>query len=102
MAPDRRRSDRTASWVDASCHLHGHVSAVRLTDVSHDGCRGEVAARSMVPGDRVMLELSELLVLPATVAWVNGDETGFQFANPMLGALLSQFAMRHGRGRRLH
>lgn len=101
MAPDRRRTDRNA-WVEAACHARGRASRARLTNVSHDGCRAEMSAKGIVPGDRVILKLTELLVLPATVVWVHDDETGFAFANPMLGAMLSQFVLRHGKGQRLH
>jgi len=73
-----------------------------VTDISHDGCRAEVKVAGMAPGDRVMLTLSKLLVLPATVVWVNGAEIGCAFANPMLGAMLSEFALRDSRNRRLH
>jgi hypothetical protein len=102
MAPDRRKVARTNTWVEAACHIGGVVRPARLTDVSHEGCCAEMAVRIAAPGDRVVLTLTELLVLPATVVWVRGGRTGLEFANPMLGAMLSQFVIRHGKPDRLH
>jgi hypothetical protein len=102
MAPDRRRFSRTNTWVEAACHVRGTVRRARLTDVSNDGCRAEMAGKDTLPGDRVVIRLTDLLVLPATVVWVHERHAGLEFANPMIGAMLNQFVLRHGRKDQLH
>lgn len=102
MAPDRRRMDRTASWVEASCHVGGRSCRARISDVSPTGCRAVMGARNITPGDRVVLKLSDLMVLPATVIWYHEGQTGLEFASPILGAMLRQFVLRFGKLDRLH
>jgi hypothetical protein len=98
MAPDRRKCGRSDAWVEAECHLRGVVRRARLTGASQGGCRAQVAFEGMVPGDRVVLQLSELLALPATVVWVDeGGETGLEFTSPMVGAMLGQYILQYGR-----
>lgn len=101
MAPDRRRMDRSASWVEASCDIRGRACRARISDVSHDGCRAVMGSGTIAPGDRVVIKLTDLLVLPATVVWYREGQTGLQFASPMLGAMLSQFILRFGQFDRL-
>lgn len=101
MAPERRRMDRSASWVEASCDIRGRACRARISDVSHNGCRAVMWSRQITPGDRVVIRLSDLLVLPATVAWYREGQTGLEFASPMLGAMLSEFVQRFGQLDRL-
>jgi hypothetical protein len=61
-----------------------------------------VTIEGMAPGDRVLLKLTELLVLPATVIWADRWQSGLRFGNPMLGAMLGEFALRVGKRGRLH
>lgn len=106
MSPDRRKSARSPAWVEAACHIRGGVHPARLSEVSSVGCRMQLALAGASPGDRVVLQLTELLALPATVVWVSeigtSGEAGLEFASPMMGAMLGQFLLRHGKRGRLH
>jgi hypothetical protein len=102
MSPDRRVSGRSSFWIEATCHIDGAACRAKLTDVSIDGCRAEVTAAGLTAGNRVVLQLDDLLSLPATVAWVDGAQAGLEFGHPMMGAMLSQFILRYGRDDGLH
>lgn len=100
MTPERRKFAREKAPVAAACRVRGIAYRARLSEVSHLGCCAEIAREVAVPGERVLVQLGRLLVLPAVVRWVAGGKVGLEFANPLHGAMLSQFASRQGRARR--
>jgi hypothetical protein len=102
MVPDRRRDIRNEAAVLAACRIRGVAHRARLTNVSRYGCCAELQRNPAVPGERVLLRLSELLVLPATVRWVDERLAGLEFVNPMHGALLGRFATHRRRREVLH
>ena len=103
MAPDRslnRRKDaRSEAAIVAACRIRGIAHSARLTNLSMNGCCADIDRHPAIPGERVLVRLNPLLVLPATVKWVAGRQAGLEFENPIHGAILGQFAARRGRER---
>ena len=99
MAPERRRGARDNTWIDAECRIDGIAHRATLTNVSKYGCCAVMDGRVALPGERVMLRLTDLLVVPATVKWIHPGKVGLAFANPLLGGMLSKFALSNGSGR---
>lgn len=97
MQLERRKSDRENAAIAAACRVRGIAYRTRLSEVSPLGCCAEMAPEVALPGERVLLQLGRLLVVPAVVRWVAGDTAGLEFANPLHGARLSQIARRHNR-----
>ena len=102
MQLERRQSLRDRTAVAAACRVRGIAYRARISEVSSVGCCAEMAPDVAHPGERVLLQLGRLLVLPAVVRWVAGDRTGLEFANPLHGAMLEQFARRKHREGQLH
>ncbi|MBW8755403.1 MAG: PilZ domain-containing protein [Sphingomonadales bacterium] len=100
MEQERRKSDRANAAITAACRVRGIAYRARLSEVSHLGCCAEMARDVALPGERVLLQLGRLLVLPATVRWVVEGKAGLEFANPLHGTMLDQYARRQGRGQR--
>lgn len=80
--------------VNATCRVRGVGHRVKLLDMTKTGCRAEPSVLGAAPGDHVILQLTNLLVLPATILWVRGWRTGLSFSNPLHGAMLCEFARR--------
>ena len=97
MQPERRQSDREYAEIAAACRVRGIAYRARLSEVSRVGCCADMARDVASPGDRVLLQLGRTLVLPAVVRWVSGGKTGLEFANPLQGAMLNQYARRQVR-----
>ena len=91
MASERRQNPRTDLAVEIDCRFHGVARKGKLSNVSRQGCCLEMSGHSVIPGDRIALTPSKLLVLPATVAWTDGARAGLTFASPMIGNMLGQF-----------
>jgi hypothetical protein len=89
---DRRNADREDVVVAAACRVRGIAYRTRLSAVSHYGCCAEMAPGTVAPGERVLVQLGRLLVLPAVVCWVEDGRSGLEFANPLHGAMLSWYA----------
>lgn len=100
MEQQRRKSDRKNAAIAAACRVRGIAYRARLSEVSRLGCCAEMARDVVLPGERVLLQLGRLLVLPATVRWVADGKTGLEFANPLHGTMLDKYARRQGRARR--
>jgi hypothetical protein len=92
VEPDRRKLDREGMVVAAACRVRGIAYRARLSAVSRHGCCAEMAAGTVAPGERVLIQLGRLLVLPAVVCWVEDGRSGLEFANPLHGAMLSWYA----------
>lgn len=100
MEPERRQSDRENAAIAAACRVRGIAYRAELSEVSRVGCCAEMARDVALPGERVLLQLGKMLVLPAVVRWVSGGKAGLEFANPLHGAMLNQYARRQIKGRR--
>jgi hypothetical protein len=97
---ERRKFDRDDAAIAAACRVRGIAYRARLSEVSSVGCCAEMAPEVALPGERVLLQLGRLLVLPAVVRWVGDDgKAGLEFANPLHGAMLRQFARRQSQSR---
>ena len=92
MEPDRRKFGREDKVVAAACRVRGIAYRARLSAMSHHGCRAEMAEGTVKPGERVLVQLGRLLVLPAVVCWVEDGRSGLEFANPLHGVMLSWYA----------
>lgn len=100
MKPERRQSDRESAAIAAACRVRGIAYRAELSEVSRVGCCAEMARDVALPGERVLLQLGQMLVLPAVVRWVSGGKAGLEFANPLHGAMLNQYARRQVKGPR--
>ena len=100
MQPNRRKADREKAGVTAACRVRGIAYRAMLSEVSQLGCCVEMAAEVTLPGERVVLQLGRLLVLPAIVRWVKDGKAGLEFANPLHGAMVRQFALHQDESRR--
>lgn len=98
MEPDRRKSHRENAILAAACRVRGIAYRTRLTDVSQGGCRASWSGDRAEPGERVVLQVGLLLVIPAVIRWVQDGAVGLEFANPVLGAMLSRLADHSGEG----
>jgi hypothetical protein len=94
--------DRHAGSIEAACHVRGVNRRAMLSDVSNYGCRATMVIKGTRPGDRILVQLGSLLVLPATVAWVHESQVGLEFASPMMGSMLNQYILRHGKRGNAH
>jgi hypothetical protein len=99
MALNRRKDLRSDAAIFAACRIRGIAHHARLTNLSMNGCCADIGHHPAVPGERVLVRLTPLLVLPATVKWVTGRQAGLEFINPIHGAILEQFAARSSRER---
>jgi hypothetical protein len=97
---DRDICDGKPAALAAACRVRGIAYRAQISQVSSRGCCAEMAPDVASPGERVLLQLGRLLVLPAVVRWVAGGRAGLEFANPLHGAMLSQFARRQARRER--
>jgi len=98
LEPERRQSDRDKAAIAAACRVRGIAYRAELSEVSRVGCCADMAPDVALPGERVLVQLGRMLVLPAVVRWVSGGKTGLEFANPLHGAMLNQYARRHAKG----
>ncbi|MCM8556445.1 PilZ domain-containing protein [Sphingomicrobium sediminis] len=60
----------------------GGESAVRVLDLSADGCRIETEEGVVRIGEHVRLRVGRSGDYPAQVRWALGDEAGLQFTGP--------------------
>lgn len=97
MKPERRKTDHEPADIAAACRVRGIAYRTRLTEVTERGCCAEMPGGVAQPGERVLLQLGKVLVLPAVVLWVDKDRAGLELANPLHGAMLSQFADHGGK-----
>ena len=103
MVAERRREARDDAWIDAECRIKGIAHRASLTNVTKYGCCAVLGGITPLPGERVVVRLTDLLIVPATVKWVLGNQTGLEFVNPLIGGMLNQFVLRNGSGwDRLH
>lgn len=94
MEPKRRTSRHDKAVIAAACRVRGIAYRARLSEVSQHGCRIEMACETIQPGERVVLQLGRVLVVPAIVRRVADGQSDLEFVNPLHGAMLSQFASR--------
>ena len=94
MRKERRSSARSSTGLGAICRREGKQWPARLDNVSRQGCCVDLPRKVLARGDRMLLELNEQLVLPATVKWTRFRRAGVEFANPLHGAVLCEFVRR--------
>ena len=78
--------------LDATCRREGESWPARISNVSPGGCGVELEWKVLVRGDRLVLEIDEDMVLPATVAWVGTKRAGLAFVGDSYGAMLLEYA----------
>jgi hypothetical protein len=100
LEPERRQSDRENAAIAAACRVRGIAYRAELSEVSRVGCCADMVRDVARPGERVLLQLGQMLVLPAVVRWASGGKAGLEFANPLHGAMLNQYARRQARAAR--
>ncbi|MGH6785888.1 MAG: PilZ domain-containing protein [Novosphingobium sp.] len=66
----------------------GMTNPVEVTDVSLAGCMIERRALSLAQGDRVMIQLADLGLMPAEVIWVEERNAGLRFENELYEPVL--------------
>jgi hypothetical protein len=92
MSSDRRIAERINVALDAVCRREGESWQARISNVSLGGCGIELPWKVLERGDRLVLELDEDIVLPATVAWVGTKRAGLAFAGKSYGAMILEYA----------
>jgi hypothetical protein len=99
MSTERRRSTRLPLSVSVEFRVNGEGRPAVVRDISKYGCSLELADSPAAPGEKVLLKLNEVLVLPATITWADKTRTGLTFKSPLFGSMLKQFAIRERRQR---
>lgn len=88
QGPERRRAPRLAISLDASLRERGRTPfAVRLVDISADGCRAETFC-TVEPDAGVWIKLPGLEPLYSRVVWSQGGFAGIAFEAPLHEAVL--------------
>jgi hypothetical protein len=91
MVPQRRSTCSPEALVHAVCHIDGARHPVTLTNASQNGCLAVVCSCHASPGDKVILRLTPLLAVPATIAWVETMHIGLKFTHPQHASMVEQF-----------
>ena len=94
MSGERRTAGRIKVALDATCRREGESWPARISNVSPGGCGVELEWKVLERGDKLVLELDEDCVLPATVAWVGTKRAGIAFANDSYGEMVLDFARK--------
>ena len=85
-----RASPRKAVSLTASLRQRGRPrTAVRVLDISHHGCRIEIA-QGLSEDEWVWLAISNLETQYCRVAWARGEFAGLEFAAPLHSAVLER------------
>ena len=92
QGPERRRAPRLAISLDASLRERGRTPfAVRLVDISADGCRAETYC-TVEPGADVWVKLPGLEPRYSRIIWSQGGFAGIAFEAPLHEAVLDLLA----------
>lgn len=76
-------------YLEAQCRSKaGGVNEIRVLDLSEVGCMIDKRMMRMEQGDRVLIKLEGLAYLPTSVVWVEEDEAGLSFEQPLYGPVL--------------
>ena len=71
---------------------------VDILDLSEAGCLIDKRMISMAEGERVLLKMGNLAFLPANVVWVEEDEAGLTFEQPLYGPVIEHLMVQLSNG----
>jgi len=76
--------------IKAQCRLRtGGVHDIRVLDISEAGCMINRKMLRLEDQERVLIKLPDLAYQGATVLWVDDDQAGLAFEQPLYSAVLS-------------
>lgn len=91
-----RRFERTVTTAEVSLRRLGkHTFKVQVFDVSPDGCKVELVDKPRVD-EHVLVKFDGLEALDAQVCWLEGNEAGLRFGNPIHPAVFELLLERLG------
>ena len=74
----------------------GGVSEIEILDINEAGCLVHKGRMRMANGDRLLIKLPGLEHMAAYVAWVEDEQAGFTFEQPLYGPVLRHLLERLG------
>lgn len=78
-----------SKYLTAQCRSrNGGVNEIQVLDLSEAGCMINKRMLFMEPGDRVLIKMEGLTYLPSSVLWVEEEEAGLAFEQPLYGPVL--------------
>lgn len=81
--------DSDRNHIKATCRTpRGGTIEVDVLDLSEAGCLIDKRMISMSEGERVLIKMGNLAALPANVVWVEEDEAGLTFEQPLYGPVI--------------
>lgn len=76
--------------LNARCRVPtGGISEIEILDINEGGCLVHKGRMRIENGDRVLLKLPGLEYKAAYVAWVEDEQAGLSFAEPLYGPVLA-------------
>lgn len=92
--------ESACNQLKAQCRTQrGGVIEVDVLDLSEAGCLIDKRMISMSEGERVLIKMGNLAFLPANVVWVEDDEAGLTFEQPLYGPVIEHLMSQLGGGR---
>ena len=80
--PDRK-------YLTAQCRTpRGGMNEVHILDLSEVGCLIDKRMIPMSEGDRILIKMEGLAFLPSSVLWVEENDAGLAFEQPLYGPVL--------------
>lgn len=80
---ERRRRERIAADISLTCRVPAQPIKARLLDLSHNGCRVELARGRTEPGASIVLEMPNGDTVQGQVMWSTAKEAGVRFAKSL-------------------
>ena len=81
-------------YLNAQCRSsNGGVNEIQILDLSEAGCMINKRMLTMQPGDRVLVKPQGLTYLPTSVLWVEEEEAGLAFEQPLYGPVLEHLLL---------
>jgi len=81
--------DSNRNHIKATCRTpRGGVIEIDILDLSEAGCLIDKRMISMAEGERVLIKMGNLSFLPANVLWIEEDEAGLSFEQPLYGPVI--------------
>jgi len=82
---ERRYEERTETNVQLTCRVPARPCRAIMHDLSHTGCRIEVAGANIELGGTALIDIPGGRQLAGRVVWVRGNEAGVRFERPLHG-----------------
>jgi len=96
-ASSQKQQDAMTGQLTAKCRLPtGGVSEIEILDINEGGCLVKKGRMRMEDGDRVLVKLPGLEHKAAYIAWVEDEQAGFTFEEPLYGPTLKHLLIRAG------